>query len=397
MNLDTLLDNTANRTETRISDVELRYFQIAGNRLKQISGLTPEQLKNYLYSGRLADWTAADLAKVRRALDIAHRQNVNDMSSLFNNVTAEVYEEGLLLNQKAGQQMLPFREFKQSFNPALQGVIDNYQAMAKSTAVNETYKSTINHFINRLVTDEDRENFPQAMRRAIRELNDQGISIIEHRSGRKVRMDSAVRNSMMTEYTNIVQNIQRNLGEEIGADAIEISAHEHPADDHIGIQGKILKLEEFEKVQNGEVGYDIDGEPHQFDRAIGQWNCRHIAYSFIIGVSVPSHSNEELEAIRKRNESGITWNNEHLTLYEGEQEQRRIELNLRRERENLAALKQVKDTDPALMRDYRQSNARITELRNEYKALGATLRPHGIRMKMERTYNPARQAVTAGV
>ena len=400
MNLDALLDQHIDRIEKRLSEAEEEFLRVAGERLAQISGLTQEQIREYFYSGKIANLAAADLAKAKRILDAAHRANVRDMSGLFEEVTSEIYTQGLELRRNTGQQMLPFSEFKQSFNPLLYNVVRRYEGMARSTTLNHSYKQTISHFVNRVVDDDNHINFPMAMRKAIRELTDQGISTIDYKGGRSVRMDSAVRNAMMTEYTQIVQGIQEKLGEVIGSDAIEISAHAHPADDHADIQGHIFTLDEWEKLQSGlpAVSVDIDryeageadyrGEIFQIDRPIGMWNCRHIGYNFILGVSRPSHSKEQLEELEKQNEAGIEFHGKQYTLYEAEQEQRRLEREMRYEREKSNLYKQVKETDPAMEREYRKSQQRIAELRGEYRELGVVLAPHSMRMKMERASVP---------
>ncbi|MCL2880893.1 MAG: phage minor capsid protein, partial [Treponema sp.] len=281
-------------------------------------------------------------------------------------------------------------KYQETMNPMLASVMQKYQAMANSTALNQTYKKTIGQFVNRLVSDNSEEKLsgPSAMRKAIRELTEQGISTIDHASGRTVRMDTMVRNSLMTEFTGIVQGVQRQLAEDIGADGVEISAHQHSAEDHEPIQGHTFANDEFEKLQNGDIAEDIEGEQFQTDRPIGMWNCRHMAFPVLIGISEPSFSPEELDAIKARNEEGIEFHGEHMTLYEAEQAQRKLETGMRRERENLNLLKEVRDTDPMLEHDYQKSKAQLAELRDEYKALGDVLAPKAIRMKMERSYVP---------
>jgi hypothetical protein len=201
-------------------------------------------------------------------------------------------------------------------------------------------------------------------------------------------MDSAVRNALMTEYTEIIEGVQLKLAGEIGADGWEISAHEHCAVDHIDIQGHIFTNEEFEKLQNHEDAVDIEGERFQLDRAIGDWNCRHIAYPFLTGISEPSFSKKQLADIQARNEAGVDFHGKHYTLYDAEQLQRRYETEMRKERENNNLLKQVRDVDPVMEREYQQSRTRLAGLREGYKELGAVLAPHSMRMKMERSYVP---------
>jgi hypothetical protein len=132
---------------------------------------------------------------------------------------------------------------------------------------------------------------------------------------------------------------------------------------------------------------DIDGQTFQIDRPIGMWNCRHIAYPFMLGVSEQVYSDERLREIKEQNESGVTFHGKHYTLYEAEQLQRQIETQTRRWRERKAVIKAVADTDPAFKSDLALANSRIKELRVEYGSLGGLLAPHKMRMKWERSYN----------
>ena len=279
-------------------------------------------------------------------------------------------------------------EFSQSFNPLLERAISGYQGMARSTAINDTYRKTINKFVSRAMLDDEHLNLPSAMRRAVRELTEQGISTIDYKSGRQTRMDSAVRNAMTTEFTQIVQEVQRKVGEEIGTDGVEISAHEHCAKDHEPLQGHTFTNEEFEKLQNGDNAKDIDGEAFQIDRPIGVWNCRHMASPVIIGVSEPSFSPEELDEIKERNEEGVDFHGKHYTLYEAEQEQRRIEHAMRIEKEKGSLYQQAMKADDSFRMDFRESRARSKELKTEYTELAEALKPKAMRSKPERATAP---------
>jgi len=393
----TNLEQSIDIIQNRLSAVVLSYMQTAGKRLKDISEI--EDLQTYLYSAEFLDDTGKDLRKVQRELNKTHKQNLHDINSLFKTVTAEAYSTGKEMAERKDTRLSPLTSYRQEASPLLRQVVRDYEVMSRSTTLNETYKKTIRQYVNRL-TMGDEDNAPTAMRKAIRELTAQGISTIDYRSGRHIRMDTAVRRDLMNEYTNIVQSVNNKLGQELNASAVEISGHQHPAVDHEPIQGRIFTLEEFEKLQNGEEARDVDiekyeageadylGETFQTDRPIGMWNCRHIYFSFILGVSIPSFSKDELEAMQERNEDGIEFHGKHYTLYEGEQQQRALELNMRKERENLNLLKEVRETSPQAEHDYQKSKARLAELRNEYKELGAALEPKALRMKWDRSYIP---------
>jgi hypothetical protein len=384
MNFDELLEQSIYRISLRLSDAESEFLAIAGETLSKIYGLSNEQVKNYLWDGGYLGDMSSDINKVKRILQQAHENNLQDMVNLYDDITDTVYQEGTSIAVEKGQHLLPFDVFKASFNPMLNDVMKHYETMANSTTVNEGYRDTIKHFVNRLTLDDDRINGPTALRKAVRELSEQGISVVEFESGRKMRMDSAVRTSLMGEYTQIVQGVERRLAEDLNSDSVEISAHIAPAVDHAEIQGQVFLNEEFEKLQNGELATDIDGGKHQTDRAIGQFNCKHVWFPFFLGISERAYDPERLDDILERNEDGVEFHGKHYSLYEATQLQRSIETETRYEREHNNLLKQVRGTSAELEHDYRKSKARLAELQNEYKALGKVLAPKAIRTKWDR-------------
>jgi hypothetical protein len=388
-NLDPILNRYINTISTRLYNVESQFFTIAGERLKSIYGLSDEQIKQYLYGGNFLTDTKLDVKKVEKALSQAHTKNLKDLSGLFNDITAEVYSTGKEIAEHKSTRLSPLTSYRQASNPLLRQVVRNYEVMSRSTTVNDTYKKTIRQYVNRLEMGGE-DNAPSAMRKAIRELTAQGISHIDYKSGRSVRMDSAVRRDLMGEYTEIVQGVERKLGEEIGAQHIEVSVEHACAWDHENVQGRIFSNEEFEKIQNGEIGYDIDGKPAQLggDRQIGQYNCRHSVFPFLLGISEPSYSQEELKAVNDRNEKGIEYKGEKISIYAATQYQRKLETAMRYAREQDNLLKSVRETSPEMESDYRKNRARLAELRNEYHVLGDKLKPLAIREKMERSYVP---------
>ena len=216
--LDLLIEQYIDAMAERLSAAEAELLRIAGKRLKVIGVLTTEQLQKYTVSAKLSMDLRSDITRLERLINQVHRENLNGIASMFDYVTGEVYSEGL--QAADGQPPLPFDEFKHSFNPLLANVMNDYSIMSRSSTVNADYRKTINKYVNAVFDDKGHENMPNAMRKAIRELAENGISTVDYASGRRMRMDSAVRMNMMSEMTNVVQEINGKLGEEMGADAV---------------------------------------------------------------------------------------------------------------------------------------------------------------------------------
>ena len=87
------------------------------------------------------------------------------------------------------------------------------------------------------------------------------------------------------------------IGEEIGADGVEISVHENPAPDHEKAQGRQFSNEEYQKLQAGQEATDYRGIKVNLDhdhkngyRPISEMNCYHYVFSVILGVNEPEYN-----------------------------------------------------------------------------------------------------------
>lgn len=175
-----------------------------------------------------------------------------------------------------------------------------------------------------------KETFQKALEKQVKTMADNGIVEVNYASGYHRRVDSSIRMNMEDAITNLVAEQHRINGQEFGYDAVEISVHEYPAKDHEDIQGHMFDLENYDKMQNNEPFEDVHGKKYKaLKRVIGQWNCRHIAYSSVIGVG-ERYSSEYLEKIKDRNNKGFDFDEKHYTMYEGTQLQRQIETSIRK-------------------------------------------------------------------
>ena len=81
--------------------------------------------------------------------------------------------------------------------------------------------------------------------KTLKQLGQSGIRTVDYASGYSQRLDSAVRANMQEALTNLTNTLQKQFGEEYGADGIEISVHAAPAIDHQDVQGRQFSKEEY--------------------------------------------------------------------------------------------------------------------------------------------------------
>jgi hypothetical protein len=387
--LEKLLEEAVERIQNNIATADEEFMRLCGQSLALVGIKTAQEARYYFAHFDWANEIMYDVNVIQKILQNCSKSNMREIKRLFEEIRAVVYDEAKTLQVKNGQVLLPFEEFKKHIraNPVMRKVVVGHRAMGKSSAASALYRKTIGDFLWEMTGDEKRINYPTAMRKAVQTLSEQGMSVVAYASGYKRRLDSSVRADLMDEFTEIIQGVERETADFIGADAWEISAHEHPAEDHADIQGKVFTKEEFEKLQAGMVAEDTDGEKHQIERAVGKWNCHHIAYPFILSVSERKYEAGRLQQIEERNEAGIEFRGKRMTLYEATQEQRKVETRLRRERGALACIQEVAGGDSDFAGDVNRSKERIKALRETYKELGERLKPANIRAKTERTYN----------
>ena len=177
-------------------------------------------------------------------------------------------------------------------------------------------------------------DYHTAMRKTVRELatglrvKDSSLVVdpetgevkLHWESGYSRRLDSHVRQNLIDGVKQLQSQMLDYHGERFGADGVELSAHAISAPDHLPVQGKQFSNEEFDKLQNAMKFKDVKGNEYEpIKRPIGQWNCRHVRFPIIIGISEPVHSEEQLKQFAENSEK----------KYDLTQQQRAMETKLR--------------------------------------------------------------------
>lgn len=164
----------------------------------------------------------------------------------------------------------------------------------------------------------------KAVREAVRRLSSGGLRVA-YESGRTMELHSAVRMAVGDTFRRAMNDSRAKMGDEFGADGVEISAHGLCATDHLPYQGKQYAKKAFEKIQDG------------LERPIGEgYNCRHIVFPIVVGVSEPAYTAKELDEISRLSTDAVTYTvggqEKQSTRYEFSQYQRSLERGIRKAR-----------------------------------------------------------------
>ena len=258
---------------------------------------------------------------------------------------------------------------------ALGFTIKDLAGNVKFYNISNAYQYVIDQAI--LSVSQGKDTFQHEMYSILKSLGESGLKTVDYKSGYHRRLDSAIRMNLREGIKTLHNETQRILGEDFGADGVEISVHLSPAPDHEDLQGRQFSNEEFEKLQNNEVAKDYKGNRYSHEhRPISELNCYHTTMSIILGVSKPQYSDKELQDIKERNEKGFMFEGKYLTMYESTQLQRKLETEIRKQKD-IQMLGKASGND-LLIGD---AQFKITQLTNRYKELSKT---SGLQTQMER-------------
>lgn len=316
--------------------------------LAKLSGVQVNEIKNTIKTVAIdTNIDAKPLYDYRHKSFIPYEKNskLQQLVKIIGNRTAETFSN--LANSKATGFLIrdPKSAYTLRFKP-----------------INDTYKTIIDEAIQ--ASTSGVMDYRTAMRRALKQLSDSGIRRMSWDSGYTQRLDTVVRRNVLEGIRAIQQGVEDEIGKSINADGKELSVHANSALDHEPFQGHQFTNAEFDKLQSNEDFEDILGIKFSgVDRVIGQYNCRHIAKSIIIGVTKPKYTPEELQEFIDQNHEGYTLpNGKHITMYECTQMQRQLETRIRYAKDEQMMFKEAGDDLKA-----RIARQRVISLTNEYK------------------------------
>lgn len=334
--------------EERMQDVTTKYLTAMGEHLKAIGKLTSSDVH------RLTEMKRVGLNARRIQREIAKAANISvaDLDRVFR-ATAES-------DVRFAQQW-----FAEDYAPAVKGLpklskpiervlkaqlrlsAQAFKNLSQTTIETQRYRDAVDVAITSVqagVTD-----YNSAIRRTMKAAAQDGLRVKYPNSGLTRRLDSAVRQNVLDGVRAVNNDVLRQLGNEYGADGVEISAHALCATDHLPYQGLQFSNREFEELQN------------TLDRPFGMWNCKHTIFPIILGVSEPAHDADELRMYRENSNAEIEIGGRKMTRYEWTQEQRRIETAVRAQKDIAIAAKASGDDFAR-----REAQAHINDLQARY-------------------------------
>lgn len=335
------LESAVKRMLDRLDEINTLFITKIAAQVKKIGTLNASSVNRLV---AMADM-GADVSEITTRMADAVGLNVRDLTQVYDQVLKDTYTDprfAVYLQQnpvpEATQRRLT--QYAQSVSVQTAQSLIN---LSNTTAISEPYRKAIDTAV--LAVSSGLSDYKSATRDVIEQLGYNGMQVY-YVSGYHRRLDTAIRQNIIDGANQIAQNASIMLGEDLGFDAIELSAHARSAPDHEPVQGRVFLKSEFQKMQAGEAFVDVDGHSYTgFKRPIGEWNCMHIAMGFSTQHSVRRYTDEQLRAWRDANQFGCEINGKHYTTYKAVQLMRKIETEVRRQKDVAVAARAAGDTE----------------------------------------------------
>lgn len=345
--LDELLEIFLTRSQSVVEEYLIRM----GEQIREIGELIPSSVNRLVQLkrmganldaikreiARLAEISADELMRV---LEAAAESDARFVAAEFGNA----YNKSILASPGIRQILTA------QYNVTYTQMIN----LSQTTIQADSYRRAVDKAIQ--TVQMGIEDYNTAMRRAIAEAGADGLPVT-YPSGRTMRLDSAVRMNVLDGVRSLSNDVLWQLGEEYGADGVEISAHALCAEDHLPYQGRQYSMADFYRLQE------------RLPRPFGMWNCRHSIHPILLGVSQPAYTEDELRAYRDNSKERIEIDGDTKTRYEWTQEQRRIETAVRYQKD-VGILARAANNDLARRDAQRNINALMERYERISEAAG---------------------------
>ena len=377
----------------KINQINEKILKQIGAAIKQIGKLTPSQayqLAQILKYGGSYEEIVKELAKMSG-------KSVQEVNNIFKKIATEDKNFAKQFYDYRKIDFIPLEQdtvMLKQINAIAQQTNEIFQNISNTTGIGYVFKDingrsvfrnirqTYSDVIDRalIAVTQGKSTYQNEMRSIIKEIGNSGL--VQYESGYRRRLDSAVRMNIMDGIRQLQNAITEQFGKEYGADGVEISVHENPAPDHADIQGRQFSIEEYEKLESGQIAKDINGTRYDGadKRQIGQYNCYHKEFRIVLGVSRPEYTDEQLRKIAMDNLKGFKFEGKHYTNYQGTQLQRKIETAIRRQKD-INILAKASGNDELA----NQSEIKIRQLTQKYANL---CRISGLKPKKQRMSVP---------
>ena len=366
--------------DSRYHDLIVKYLQKVGKTINEIGHLNQSSINLLVQLRRMG----VDTQTIERELQKVTKLTKQDIRTLYQKAAQEANTDARFEYVTKGVEpdSIRWEALVEDIWKQTAGAMDN---LANSTVITDGYRNAIDDAVQTVTMGA--ADYNSTIRETVKRLGREGLQV-EYEStylaadgqlkNRRRRLDSAVRQNILDGIRQVQQKAQELIGEEIGADGVDITAHPNSAPDHEPVQGRRFDLENFRKMQSGQNFQDVDGNHYEgFERPITQWRCRHLIFYILLGVTKRMYTDEQLKQWEAKNQKGCVIDGKHYTNYEATQLMRNLETEIRKQKDTAVLAKASGDD---LLRRECQSN--INKLTKKYNSVAESA---GLRKQTQKT------------
>lgn len=374
---DAELNKALTKIQGRFDQVNRKYIRKVAQQIHDIGELSQSSINMLVI---LAEVTS-DVDEITRELMAAANVTKPEITAIYRQAMNDTYTDPRFTRAfKAGRKVPPARRAQmvnltQGIAAQTVMMLDN---LSNTTVIEAPYRAAVDSAV--LAVSSGLTSYSAATRDAIKQIGYNGLQVY-YESGYHRRLDTALRQNIIDASRQIAQQCANMVGQSLGYDAKELSAHMNSAPDHEPVQGHILLNAEYDKMQSGQPFQDVNGVQYGgFKRPIGEWNCRHFAFPFSTRYSKPVHSPEELQSWIDKNHDTCEIDGKQRTKYECTQMMRKLETEIRRWKDT-AVMAQIAGDD-ALRRECQMNINKLAAKYGQIESLSG-LRGHRDRMTVQ--------------
>lgn len=266
-----------------------------------------------------------------------------EMDRIFHGVVENQYEKFSGAYESVGLIQKPFGEhvaIQTVISSALTQTGDTFKNISQSLGfavqkngqteflpVAEYYQQTLDNAILGIATGAF--DYNSALKKAVKEMTRSGLRTVDYASGRSYRIESTTRTALMTGFSQITRYMNEQTAAELGTDDYEVSYHMGARPTHQWWQGRVYSYQELLFICGLGTVTGLCGI-----------NCYHWYEPFIRGISVRNYTDEQLDAMIQEENMPRSYRGKEYTAYTALQKQRKMELTMRKQRQDIVLLKE---------------------------------------------------------
>lgn len=311
---------------SRYEKINVTLIKAMAEQIKEIGRLTPSNVNRLEQMIKYNQ----NIDKITYLLAQESGKSLSDIMDIYEQSGKGIYDNMLYMYKYRQLEPVPFSE-----NIAMQTYLNGMRTLTANTFVNlastsvifEPYRQLIDIAVQAITSGVS--SYTDYIREAITSpplghtlIKDawEGMRV-QYSSGYTRRLDSAVRMNILDGVKQVNNATREQVGKEVGADGIEITAHALCAKDHLPIQGRQFTKEKFEEINS------------QLKRKISTCNCKHYTFPIILGLSPKTYTSEELDKYKELSNREVDIDGKKYSRYDVTQIQRNIETEIRRQKE----------------------------------------------------------------